>query len=83
MDEFTKNYNYYINNHKDLFEKYTDKYIIIKSEEVVEAFDSFELAYDYAEKQFEIGTFIIQQCTKDSNEPKQIFHTRVRIGGIE
>ena len=74
-----KNYNYYVENHKTLVKKYVNKFIVIKDEKVVGSFDSFEDAYKNAENKYELGTFIIQECTKNINETTIICNSRVRI----
>ena len=45
--------------------------------EVKNAFDTFEQAIEYASKNFDLGTFLIQECTKDENAYTQTFHSRV------
>lgn len=73
-----KNYEYYISNKKELCKKYLNKYLIIKDESVVGAYETFEEALKEA-KNIEAGTYIIQKCEKD--EEVQIFHTRIRFDG--
>lgn len=73
-----KNYEYYISNKKELCKKYLNKYLIIKDESVVGAYETFEDALKEA-KNIEAGTYIIQKCEKD--EEVQIFHTRIRFDG--
>ena len=71
-----KNYDFFLNNKKELCKKYLNKFLIIKDEEVFGAYETFEDALDAA-KNIEAGTYIIQKCEK--NEEIQIFHTRVRF----
>ncbi|MBO4293410.1 MAG: hypothetical protein J5881_03370 [Clostridia bacterium] len=73
-----KNYEYYILNKKELCKKYLNRYLIIKDESVVGAYETFEEALKEA-KNIEAGTYIIQKCEKD--EEVQIFHTRIRFDG--
>lgn len=70
------NYQYYLDNKEELCKKYLNKYIVIKNEEVIGAFDTMEEAVDNV-KDIEAGTYIIQRC--ENNENVQIFHTRVRF----
>lgn len=57
-----KEYNYFLNNLKELFELYPNKYIVIKDEEVKFASSSKDKAFSYACNHFEIGQFLIQPC---------------------
>lgn len=71
------NYDYYIKNHNEIVKKYLDKFIIIKDEKVVDAYNTFEEAVEESSKKYELGTFIIQKCSKNIEEDTQIFHSRV------
>lgn len=71
------NYNYYIANHSEIIKKYLNKFIIIKDEEIVDAYDTFEEAVEESSKKYELGTFIIQKCSENIEEDTQIFHSRV------
>ncbi len=72
-----KEFNYFKENYKQLFEKYPNQFLVIKDMEVKSAFSSFEQAIEYASNKFELGTFLIQECTKDENAYTQTFHSRV------
>lgn len=71
-----KNYEYFIKNKEELCSKYLNKFLIIKDENVIGAYDTFDEALVNA-KNIEAGTYIIQKCEKD--EEIQIFHTRIRF----
>ena len=78
MDEkLKKNYNYYISNHNDIIKKYLNQFIVIKDEQIVDSYDTFEEAFEESSKKYELGTFIIQRCTKNIEEDTRIFHSRV------
>ncbi|MBP3343031.1 MAG: hypothetical protein IKK23_04955 [Bacteroidales bacterium] len=72
-----KEFNYFKENYKLLFEKYPNQFLVIKDMEVKNAFETFEQAIEYASTNFELGTFLIQECTKDENAYTQTFHSRV------
>lgn len=76
-EELKKNYNYYMSNHNDIIKKYLDKFIVIKDEQIVDSYDTFEEAFEESSKKYELGTFIIQKCTKNIEEDTRIFHSRV------
>ena len=76
-EKLKKNFDYYLENHKDIIEKYLNKFIVIKDEQIVDSYDTFEEAIEKSSRKYELGTFIVQKCTKDINEDTQIFHSRV------
>lgn len=71
-----ENYEYYTKHHEELVKKYKNKFLIIKDKEVFGTYETLEEAIKYA-KDFEAGTYIIQQCTQ--KDDTQVFHTRVRF----
>lgn len=76
-EELKKNYDYYTGNHDEIVKKYLGKFIIIKDEKIVDAYDTFEEAFQKSSEKYELGTFIIQKCTENIEEDTQIFHSRV------
>lgn len=72
-----REFEYFKSNQASLFEKYPDKFLVIKDLEVKYNAPSFEEAIEYASEHFEIGSFLIQQCTKNADGYKQTFHSRV------
>lgn len=71
-------FDYFIENHDDLFEKYPNKYIAIYNCEVISCADSFDDAmYSAIEQGHDVGTFIVQLCTEGSADYTQTFMTRV------
>jgi hypothetical protein len=69
-------FKYYIDNQQRFVDKYNNKFVVIKNLEVVGAFDAMHEAYDYAVKNYELGTFIIQKCTEGDKDYTQTFHSR-------
>ena len=72
-----KEFKYFRTNQNDIYSKYPDKYVVIKDSEVQLAAESFEKALGLATEKFELGTFLIQLCTKDESGYTQTFHSRV------
>ncbi len=70
-------FQYYLDNQKEIVEKYNGKHIVIKNKQVQGAYDSFEIALSEATKKFELGTFIIQLCTPGEEAYTQTYHSRV------
>ena len=58
------NFDYYKKNLKELYEKYPNRFIVLKECEVVADFSDFEEAYDWAFKKYGIGNFLIQECVE-------------------
>ena len=70
-------FKYYLDNQENLVKKYNGKFLVIKDLSIKGNFDSFEDALTWAAKEFEIGTFLIQECTQGDKSYKQTFHSRV------
>ena len=77
-----KEFDFYLAHQKDLIAKYLNKYLVIKGEEVIDAFDTKEEAYDFATSKFELGTFLIQQCLPGDLGHSQFFHSQVIFANI-
>ncbi|OGI90356.1 hypothetical protein A3B01_02285 [Candidatus Nomurabacteria bacterium RIFCSPLOWO2_01_FULL_41_52b] len=76
-ENLQKELEYFKSNQKELVEKYENKFLVIKDQKVVSVFDTEIDAYTEAQKQFELGTFLIQQCLPGKESYTQTFHSRV------
>ena len=74
-----KEFNYYIKHQKELVKKYNGRFIVIKGEKVVGDYGTQIEAYSEAQKNFKLGTFIIQLCAPGKENYTQTFHSRVSI----
>lgn len=72
-----KEFKYYLSHKEDLLKEYPGKFIVVKDESVVGAFDSEIDAYTFGTGKFELGTFLIQQCLPNDENYIQTFHSRV------
>lgn len=72
-----KEFEYYINHQDELVEKYRGKFIVIKDNEVLGAFDSDLEAIKETTKKHELGTFMVQKCEPGKESYTQTFHSRV------
>jgi hypothetical protein len=54
---------YFIANQERLVERYRDKVLVIKDQQVVGAYDTPIEAYTEAQKKYDLGTFMIQPCS--------------------
>ena len=71
------NYEYYIKNFDSLCAKYLNRYIVIKEQSVINTYDSFEEAYDDTIKTEELGTFLIQFCSKEADNVNYFYSNNV------
>jgi hypothetical protein len=74
-----KEFQYYLDNQKDLVEKYNEKFIVIKDNMVIGVYDSHSEAYNTTLKSHELGTFLIQHCLSGNLGYTQTFHSQVII----
>lgn len=72
-----KEFAYFKEHQKELFRSYPNEYIVIKNLEVHCHASTFEEALVKAVERFDLGTFLIQQCTEGEEGYTQTFHSRV------
>ena len=72
-----KEFKYYKDHQNELIEKYNDKFIVIRDEQIVGIYDTELEAYSTSKKEFEVGTFLIQRCSPGKDSYTQSFHSRV------
>lgn len=77
MADLRKDYQYFLDNKKELVEKYGGMYILISNCEVVKAFADENDAYYYGVENIGSGNFIVQLCTDNEEALTQTFHSRV------
>ncbi len=70
---------YFKANQASLVQKYQNKFLVIKDQEVKGVYDTEIDAYTEAQKTFELGTFLIQQCLSGTESYTQTFHSRVAL----
>ena len=58
-------FNWFLNNYNDLYEKYGHKYLVIKEQSILGAYDNIREAIDNTRE--ELGTYIIQECNGDES----------------
>lgn len=71
-----KEYKYYQKHQKEFLEKYKDKVLVIKDEDIIGIYDTEEQAYEESVSKHKLGTFLIQKCIPQE-EAIQTFHSRV------
>lgn len=73
-----KEFQYYLENQKELVEKYLNRFIVIKNDKVIGDYNSELEALNETVKSGEkIGTFLIQHCLAGSQGYSNTFHSRV------
>lgn len=71
------NFEYFTKNQSELYGRYPNRFIVIKDCCVMGDFSDFDSALNWAASNFELGSFIIQQCTDSAESYTQTFHSRV------
>lgn len=66
-EPFKKDLEWYIANQRELSEKYNGKILLIVNQNLIDAFDSMQEAYETAIKSYSLGTFTLQPCSPDSD----------------
>ena len=77
MRPLEKEFNFYIKNQGKLVKEYNGKFIVIKNEKVLGAYDSEIKAIDETTKTEKLGTFLIQKCEPGAESYTQIYNSRV------
>lgn len=70
-------FQYYLDRQEDLLKTYNGKFVVIKDFAVVGAYDTELEAYQDSVKKYELGSFLIQECTPGDKSYTQTFRTRV------
>ena len=74
-----KEFEYYKSHQDELVQKFGGKYIVIIGEEVVGAYDTAIDAYTNAQKEHELGSFLLQHCLPGVENYTRTFYSRVSI----
>lgn len=72
-----KEFDFFKANQDALVAEHESKYIVIKDEKVIGAYDTELDAYADAKSKFELGSFLIQYCVAGTEGYTQTFHSRV------
>lgn len=77
-DILEKEFEYYTKNQTTLFEKYPNRYLVIKDQKVLFDEDSVKHALEASNKKgLTPGTYIIQKCEEGVDSYTQVYHSRV------
>ena len=69
---------WYLEHQNELVKEYNNRFIVIFDNQVIGDYDNLEHAlFQTIEKGYELGTFLIQECTEGEEAYTQTFHSRV------
>lgn len=77
-----KEFQYFLEHQQELASKYNGKYIVIVGDNVVGTYDTNEDAYEDSLKRYNLGEFLIQECSSDAASYTTVFHSRVVYEGV-
>lgn len=60
-------FNWFVENHKDFYNKYGASFLAIKNKTILGVYDSFASAVKETSIVEELGTFIVQECDPDES----------------
>lgn len=60
-------FDYFIRNYQDLYQRFGHKFIVIKDKSVLGAYDREYDAINDIKKIYPLGTFIVQECNGDES----------------
>jgi len=72
-----REFKYYIEHQTELVREYNNKFIVIKNDVVIGAYDSEDEAYHETLKTHQLGTFLVQLCIPGEESHTATFHSRV------
>lgn len=70
-------FDYYRAHQSDLLKLYNGKYVVIKNETVLGAYDDASTAIEETSKNHQKGTFLVQKCSPGDEAYTATFHSRV------
>jgi hypothetical protein len=65
--ERRKDFDFFLNNYNELYNKYGHKFIAVKNQNVLGSYDTEIEAINDIEKQYPLGSFIVQECNGDES----------------
>jgi hypothetical protein len=72
-----QDYGYFLQNMEDLYKTYGHKFLAIKDQHVLSAYDSFNEALQNTLKVEQLGTFLIQECLESREQAVHHFQGNV------
>jgi hypothetical protein len=75
-------FKYYLDHQDELVNQYNGKFIVIKNNRVIGAYNSHGEAYAKATETEALGSFLIQHCIPGKESFSQTFHSQVIIRDV-
>ena len=72
-----KEFLYYLAHQDEMVEEYNGKFIVIKDEKVLGAYDDELTAISETQQAHSLGTFLVQKVSPGDSAYSQTFHSRV------
>ncbi len=76
IEQLRKEFGYYLQHQDELVKQYNGKFIVIKNNTVIGAYDSELEAVMNTSRQHELGTFLVQKCEPGTSSYTQTYHSR-------
>lgn len=74
--QLKREFQYYLEHQSELVKQYNGKFIVIKDNKVISAYDSELEAVTETSQQHELGTFLVQKCEEGTSSYTQTYHSR-------
>ena len=71
-----KDFQYYLDHQVELAEQYEGKILVIKGEQVIGVYDDEDVAIKTTSEEYELGTFLVQECSADPDSTTVTYHSR-------
>ena len=72
-------FKWYLDNQEELLTKYNGKYVVIKDQQVIGAYDSEWEAFSKSSEKYEAGSFLIQKCQSGKDDYTATYHSIVMV----
>ncbi len=76
MSQLGREFQFYQSKKEEFLSKYKGKFIVIRGEEVLGAYDDRIDAVTKTKEKYELGTFLVHHVIEDDGA---VFHSRVRV----
>ena len=80
-DIIDKEYKWFVNNNKSLYDKYGDIYVAIKNNKVIGKYKTYAEGVMKTQKKEKLGTFIVQKLSADGNADNVYISSLVKYNG--
>lgn len=67
IDEIDKNFDWFVDNYKNIYKKYGNAFIAIHDRKIVGVYDDKDVAFKETSKKYRPGTFNIQHCDEEDD----------------